>query len=78
MINLIKPGKLNVLTIHAEVEGMACASFFEDFLKKVISKGFLLKPLSALMENANLIQHAAVVAKEISGREGWVACQSMF
>ncbi len=32
MLELIKPERLNVLTIHAEVEGIVCADMFDEFL----------------------------------------------
>ena len=33
LLSLIRPDKLNVLTIHAEVEGIVCLEMFDRFLK---------------------------------------------
>ena len=33
LLSLITPDKLNVLTIHAEVEGIICEKMFDDFLQ---------------------------------------------
>ena len=75
MLSLLEPGVLNVLTIHAEVEGMACFTLFSRFIEMVKSKGFFPVPLGSLLDEKRHIEPAAVVAREISGREGWVACQ---
>jgi undecaprenyl phosphate-alpha-L-ara4FN deformylase len=76
LLSLLKPGVLNVLTIHAEVEGMACFTLFSRFIEMVKSKGFLLVPLGSLLNENQHMEPAAVVAGEIPGREGWVACQA--
>jgi len=76
ILSLLRPGDLNVLTIHAEVEGMACFTIFSRFIEMVKSKGFFLVPLGGLLDECRQIAPAAVVAGEIPGREGWVACQA--
>jgi undecaprenyl phosphate-alpha-L-ara4FN deformylase len=76
MISLLDPEKLNVLTIHAEVEGIACLEMFEEFVRKVCSKGFSFVPLRDLVEKTSLINPATIISKEIPGRQGWVCCQS--
>jgi undecaprenyl phosphate-alpha-L-ara4FN deformylase len=76
MISLLDPVKLNVLTIHAEVEGIACMDMFDQFVKKVCSKGFSLVPLRVLLEERSQINPAAIVAREIPGSQGWVCCQA--
>ncbi|MGE0084953.1 MAG: 4-deoxy-4-formamido-L-arabinose-phosphoundecaprenol deformylase [Desulfococcaceae bacterium] len=76
LLSLIRPDRLNVLTIHAEVEGMSRAELFADFVKTAQSSGLSLVPLGRLLpENANLLPLAEIVPKEIPGREGWCACQ---
>lgn len=76
MLSLLDPAKLNVLTIHAEAEGIACTEMFEQFLKTACSKGICFVPLRALLEECPQSDSTAIVQKEIPGRQGWVSCQS--
>jgi undecaprenyl phosphate-alpha-L-ara4FN deformylase len=66
---------LNVLTIHAEVEGVVCAGMFEAFVKKAQAQGAEFVPLKTLLEQTTSIDRGAVIAGIIPGREGPVACQ---
>jgi undecaprenyl phosphate-alpha-L-ara4FN deformylase len=75
LLSLLKPLALNVLTIHAEVEGIAKYALFKEFLKKSQAKGISFVPLAALLANSGTIDRNAIIAKEIPGREGWLACQ---
>lgn len=76
VLSLFNPDRLNVLTIHAEVEGMACFAMFERFLKTARSRGVSFVPLgSFLMEPAPTV-HASVIKRPIHGREGWVSYQA--
>lgn len=75
MLSLLRPGKLNVLTIHAEVEGIACLPMFEGFVDKAISEGHCFVPLGALLQDSGPIGTGRTEATMIPGREGWVACQ---
>jgi undecaprenyl phosphate-alpha-L-ara4FN deformylase len=76
MLSLLKPEKLNVLAIHAEVEGMACFGLFGRFLDMAQSKGASFVPLGALPSEYPSIGPGAMVARKISGREGWISCQA--
>ena len=76
LISLLRPGGLNVLTIHAEVEGILCLGMFDQFLQMVRSMGGTLTPLGELLMDSHDIQKAVMVPQEIPGREGWVSCQS--
>jgi len=75
MLRLLRPGKLNVLTVHAEVEGVVCLHMFERFVDKALSQGHQFVPLGALLQDAGPIGTARIQAATIPGREGWVACQ---
>jgi undecaprenyl phosphate-alpha-L-ara4FN deformylase len=75
ILSLLNPSALNVLTIHAEVEGIAKFDLFKNFLKKAQAKDISFAPLGSLLANSASIGCAAVVAKEIPGRQGWVAYQ---
>lgn len=75
LISLLKPNGLNVLTVHAEAEGMLCAALFDRFLGMVPSTGGTLVPLGQLLADAHEIPDGVMVSREIPGREGWVSCQ---
>ena len=76
VLSLLRPDGLNVLTIHAEVEGIVCATMFEDFLDQAASKGIVFVPLGRLLEETSQIGRSPVVPREMPGREGWMACQA--
>lgn len=76
MLSLINKTQLNVLTIHAEVEGIACLDMFARFLKSVRSMGAKLVPLGQLLNDTSQRETAVIEPREIPGREGWVACQA--
>lgn len=67
--------RLNVLTIHAEVEGVARRELFEDFLVRAHAAGWEFVPLSELIPSAGELPVARVVQDLVPGREGQVACQ---
>jgi undecaprenyl phosphate-alpha-L-ara4FN deformylase len=76
LLSLLRPGKLNVLTIHAESEGIAHADMFHRFLQMADANGAIFVSLGTLISEAGRIGQGTVIAKEIPGREGWVACQN--
>ena len=75
LLSLLKPERLNVLTIHAEVEGIVCLDIFRKFLVSARERGISFVPLGKLLDEIYLFDHAEIIPREISGREGWVACQ---
>ncbi len=75
LFSLIKPGKLNVLTVHAEVEGITCRHMFDAFLTQCEKRGISVIPLGLLLKDQNQIPEAAVCMKEIPGRDGLLAYQ---
>jgi undecaprenyl phosphate-alpha-L-ara4FN deformylase len=75
LLDLLNPAGLNVLAIHAEVEGMACLEMFRRFVDKLRSRRATLVPLGELLTHHPPAVHSAMVRKEIVGREGWVAFQ---
>lgn len=76
LLSLMSPGKLNVLTIHAEAEGVVCEKMFDDFINKAVTKGIAFEPLGSLLNYSSSLERSEIAACEISGREGWVSCQS--
>ncbi len=75
VFSLLEHAKLNVLTIHAEVEGIVCLELFRKFVKKAVSKEISLVPLRVLLQNCHDISNAAIIRSEITGREGWISRQ---
>lgn len=76
MIALLKPDALNVLTIHAEAEGILCAPMFEDFLKRCEAKGVqFVSPEDLLPADCSTLPRGSIVRGELEGREGWLALQ---
>jgi undecaprenyl phosphate-alpha-L-ara4FN deformylase len=49
LLSLVKPDDLNVLTIHAEVEGMSTAGMFNKFLGRAVSQNFAFESLGNLL-----------------------------
>jgi undecaprenyl phosphate-alpha-L-ara4FN deformylase len=76
LLSLIAPEKLNVLTVHAEVEGISCASMFDQFLKKARSKGISFNPLGAFLQAETAIDGASMVSGKVPGRDGWISIQN--
>jgi undecaprenyl phosphate-alpha-L-ara4FN deformylase len=75
ILSLLRPGKLNVLTVHAEAEGIRAFSLFHRLLKTAKANGISFVPLGTLLRDNPPSNPSSIVAKEIPGREGWVACQ---
>jgi undecaprenyl phosphate-alpha-L-ara4FN deformylase len=75
VLSLVKPEQLNVLTVHAEVEGISCAKMFGRFLKTARSKGMTLVPLSAFLEENLSIEKSSIERGKINGRDGWISIQ---
>lgn len=75
MLSLLRPEKLNVLTIHAEVEGIARIGLFEQFVRTALSRGALFVPLGTILKNSQQVDRAVIAAKDIPGRGGWASCQ---
>lgn len=74
ILALIRPGRLNVLTIHAEVEGGVCSDLFAAFVRMALSRGIAFVPLGTLLETAT-IRTGRMVRGAVAGREGWLSCQ---
>jgi undecaprenyl phosphate-alpha-L-ara4FN deformylase len=77
---LLVDGRLNVLTVHTETEGMAHAAFLEELLRRWRSRGASFVRLSdvarrAAEPGAAPLPRAEVVWGELPGRGGRVACQ---
>jgi peptidoglycan/xylan/chitin deacetylase (PgdA/CDA1 family) len=78
-LSSLGPG-LNVLTVHAEVEGRAYVTFFRDFLEGVLKRKAVLVPLGEVAQSISQRSREAVPRLPIQrgkvpGRSGWVAMQ---
>ncbi len=76
LLSLLKPQGLNVLTIHAEVEGIVKLDMFDRFLRMAHAAGAQMVPLGRLLVHDPEITHSRVIQREIEGRSGWVCCQA--
>jgi len=77
LLSLVDRQKLNVLAIHAEVEGIAYLEMFEQFLNMSISRGISFVPLGFLLREYHQTESTTIINKEIPGREGWISCQGV-
>lgn len=76
LLDLIQPERLNVLTIHAEVEGIVCADLFDRFLSKAKQRGIHFAPLQQLLpDDMSGIKPGIINTAPLHGREGWVGWQ---
>jgi len=75
MLSQLERDKLNVLTIHAEVEGIARADLFEGFLELLARNHIACRPLGEMVASAGALPDGTIEPGAISGREGWVAVQ---
>ncbi|MBN1669594.1 MAG: 4-deoxy-4-formamido-L-arabinose-phosphoundecaprenol deformylase [Kiritimatiellae bacterium] len=76
ILSLLRPDKLNVLTIHAEVEGIVCAGLFKRFLDAARQAGVTLGPLGALLPAGGALPSGRLLRHRVRGRADWVAVQA--
>ncbi len=76
LFSRIRPEGLNILTIHAEVEGMVRRPLFASFIARAQALGITFVPLGRLLGGRSAIGTAAIAAKAFPGREGWISCQT--
>ena len=75
LLNMIRPDHLNVLTIHAEVEGISCLPRFRDFLDAARRRDIVFEPLGDMLYKTQEIVESGIHKSTVAGREGWLACQ---
>lgn len=76
LLEQIQPGKLNILTIHAEVEGMAKSELFEAFLNVAAGRQITFAPLGELLPEVASIPRGRITDAEIGGRDGSLCIQA--
>jgi len=75
LISLMREESLNVLSIHAEVEGMSYLSLFQEFLQQLRVRGGRLVALRKILPPADQITGAVIGRQRVKGREGWLSVQ---
>ena len=75
ILSLVKPEELNVLTVHAEVEGISCAKMFGRFLTEAQAKGMKFVPLGTFLRENASIEKASIERGRLHGRDGWISVQ---
>jgi undecaprenyl phosphate-alpha-L-ara4FN deformylase len=76
LLSLFSTERVNVLAVHAEVEGIARAKMFDSFLASAAARGIRFVPLGELIDETAGLPIGSVVERAIPGRQGSVACQS--
>lgn len=71
----LAPDGLNVLTLHAEVEGILARELFERFAEAALARGYRFVPLGELAGEAHDPPFGRLGRREVPGREGWVSWQ---
>jgi len=68
--------KLNVYTVHAEVEGIVMAPGFRALLGEANNHGIQFQPLGALLpDRLDQLPAGQLVRGALRGREGWLGVQ---
>ena len=76
LLSRLEPGRLNVLTVHAEAEGIVSFALFREFVESVCERGWEIVPLGLLWPDPTGIPAGTIVRGEVPGREGWIALQT--
>jgi undecaprenyl phosphate-alpha-L-ara4FN deformylase len=79
-LSQLRPDRLNVHTIHAEVEGRGQLDLFESLLRRLAVRGVEYVKLcdvakALLHQGSNKIPRSPIQPRPIPGRAGEVACQ---
>lgn len=75
LLDRLRPGALNVLAVHAEVEGIARARLFAEFLSESAQRGVEIGPLRSVLGPGASYPRDGVVAAPVAGRDGDVCWQ---
>ena len=75
MLSLLDPAGLNVLTVHAEVEGISRLGMFDRFLSTARSSGMAFCTLGSFLEGSTSLPAAPLIPGHVPGRDGWVSLQ---
>ena len=76
LLHQIRPGQLNVLTIHAEVEGIAKSDLFEEFLAGAAKRNIEFVALGDLLPEQSSIPVGRIEQGSTPGRQGQLCVQA--
>jgi undecaprenyl phosphate-alpha-L-ara4FN deformylase len=76
LLDMIRPRRLNVLAIHAEVEGISKLALFERFLDMSEKRNLAFVTLGALLPEAEVIPSGTISQGTVAGRDGTLCMQS--
>lgn len=76
LLDMIRPCRLNVLAIHAEVEGISKFALFERFLDVSEKRNLTFVPLGDLLAEVEAIPTGTISQGTIAGRDGTFCIQS--
>lgn len=77
-LSLIKPSQLNIFTLHAELEGMYHAAWFESFLDACLANGITPCPVWDVVKDEiqrGNIPEEPLLQGNVDGRSGFLAVQ---
>lgn len=74
MLSQLKKDSLNILTIHAEAEGISCLEMFREFVRKAKEMDYEFVPLCGVVQDKASLKKGSIKLREIPGREGVLAC----
>ncbi len=76
LLGQFSPSKLNVYTVHAEVEGIVMAAPFQRLLSQAKSRDIHFQPLGDLLpSDLDSLPQGHLVRGVLPGREGWLGVQ---
>lgn len=76
LLGRFSPSKLNVYTVHAEVEGIVMAEHFRHLLTQAKTRDIHFQPLGNLLpDNLGTLPQGHLVRGALDGREGWLGVQ---
>lgn len=76
LLSQVRPGKLNVLAIHAEVEGISRHRLFRDFLDQAGRRGIRFATLGELRDAVVDLPQGRIASASQPGREGDLCVQA--
>ncbi|HEY4299369.1 MAG TPA: polysaccharide deacetylase family protein [Candidatus Didemnitutus sp.] len=80
LLSLLRPDTLNVLTVHAEIEGMGRRKLFQEFLARLPGAGVTVVSLEhearQLQANPSALPVCDVIQAPVDGRSGLLAVQA--
>lgn len=76
LLEQIQARQLNVLTVHAEVEGIAKRNLFHEFLDLSEERGVSFVPLGKLLPEIDDVPLGSIADGSVAGREGLLCVQA--